>query len=399
MAEFVYVARDKSGKVFKGSLEAENERTLRTKVRALGYYPTRIIRKKKEISFAFGQRIRPRDLVVFITQLAAMINAGLPIMRCLSALEEQSENKRLGKIIGEVRLAIEGGSTLSDALAKYPKIFSHLFVNLAQAGEAGGILDEVLLRFAHHADKEQEMREKVRGAFAYPAVVSLLALVVVTFLLLFIVPVFASVYARLRVSLPLPTLILVGASRLLIHSWWAILIVVGGMILGYRRYRATERGALTIDRLKLRLPIFGNLIGKSAVSRFIRTLGALVASGVPIIHSLGIGGEVTGNRVVTTTVSRVEENVRRGGDLTGPMRSGGIFPPMVIQMVAAGEESGTLPEMLEKSATFLDRDVDYTVKRLVTLLEPLLIVCLALLVGFIALAIYLPMFELIHTVG
>lgn len=397
--EFVYVARDKSGKVLKGSLEAESERALRAKMRALGYYPTRVAKKRKEIPLAFGQRIRPRDLVVFVTQLAAMLNAGLPIMRCLSALEEQSENKRLAKIVGEVRLAIEGGSTLSDALAKYPKIFSRLFINLVQAGETGGILDEVLLRFAYHADKEQEMREKVRGAFAYPAVVSLLALVVVTFLLLFIVPVFASVYARLRVPLPLPTLILVGASRLLIHSWWALLIVVGGMILGYRRYRATERGALTIDRLKLRLPIFGNLIGKSAVSRFIRTLGALVASGVPIIHSLGIAGEVTGNRVVTTTVSRIEENVRRGGDLTGPMRSGGIFPPMVIQMVAAGEESGTLPEMLQKSATFLDRDVDYTVKRLVTLLEPLLIVCLAVLVGFIALAIYLPMFELIHTVG
>ncbi|MBU0571084.1 MAG: type II secretion system F family protein [Candidatus Omnitrophica bacterium] len=354
------------------------------------------MKKIKEIISGTGQRrIGIDDIVVFTEQLSAMISAGISIIRCLTTLARQAEKPELKKILYEICLNIEGGGTFSAALAKYPKVFSSFYVNMVRAGESGGILDEILKKTAGNLSKEQDLKRKIKKAFAYPVIVLGAIVVVVTFLVIFIVPIFGKVYLKMRVALPMPTVMLMAASRITIHYWWAVL---GGMVMvvfGYKKFYATDKGRSFIDRIKLDFPIFGTLNRKVAVSRFIRTLGSLLTSGVPILEALNVSREITGNRVITDIVDDITGHVKEGKTISEPLLEEKLFPPVVTQMMASGEEAGVLDIMLEKSADFLDKDIDYAVDKLVVRLEPVLTVFMAVVVCFIALAIYLPMFDLI----
>lgn len=339
------------------------------------------------------------DIVVFTERFSAMISAGLPIIRCLDTLAEQTENPALKKVIREICLDIEGGETLSGSLTRHPRVFSNFYVNMVKAGEAGGFLDEVLQKVAEYLDKEQTLRRNIKKAFAYPIIVLCAAAIVVSFLVIFIVPIFAKVYTKMGIALPIPTILLVQVSRIVAHYWWAILAAIGLAIFGYRGVYATKKGRLTIDRFKLDFPVFGALNRKVAISRFIRTFGSLFASGVAIMEALSVVKEITGNKVIAGVIDDVQNSVMQGRKIAEPLSEEKLFPPMVVQMVAAGEEAGAMDVMLKRSADFLDRDIDYTVDKLVARLEPLLTVFLAVIVGFIAMAIYLPMFDLIAGVA
>ena len=398
MADFSYTARDSVGKIFKGSIEAEDETAVRAKLLQMGLYTTSVNKIRKELFAMPRSRIKLNDIVIFTERFSAMVDAGLPIIRCLSTIGEQTENTSLRKVIYNIRRDLEGGATLSDSLAKHPKVFSNFYVNLIRAGEAGGLLSEVLQRIADYLDREEVLRHRVKGAFAYPIIVLSVAVIIVAFLVTFIVPVFARVYTRIGARLPIPTLFLIGISRFVSNFWWLILLIITLTIFGYRKIKSTEKGALYIDRFKLSMPIFGNLNTKVAVSRFVRTFGSLDATGVPILQSLRVIREIAGNKVIANIIDIVQNEVREGKRIAEPLSRNNVFPPMVIQMVAAGEETGKLDILLKKSANFLDRDVENTIQRLVTRLEPLLTMFLAIVVAFIAIAIYLPMFDLISAI-
>lgn len=395
MPKFSYVARDNVGKIYKGSIEVENEAGVRAKLKDTGLYTTEIKKETEELFKIKWDRISVDDIVIFTERLSAMINAGLPIIRCLNTIGKQTENEALKRIIYKICLDIEGGERLSDSLAKHPRIFSNFYVNMIRTGETGGLLDEVLQRIAEYLYKEQTLKRNIRKAFAYPVIVLCAAAVVVSFLVIFIVPVFADVYSKMRITLPMPTVMLVAISKIVGHYWWAILVALGLVVFGYRSAYASDKGRLAIDQFKLNFPIFGTLNRKVAISRFIRTFGSLVASGVVIMEALNVVREITGNTVIANIIDNLQNNVREGKKIAEPLLEEKLFPPMVVQMIAAGEEAGALDTMLKKSADFLDRDIDYAVGKLVARLEPLLTVFLAIIVGFIALAIYLPMFDLI----
>lgn len=348
------------------------------------------------------QRITPDrtdDIIIFTERFSAMINAGLPIVRSLSALSQQTEDQTLKKIIYSIRLDLEGGETLSDALKKHPKVFSNLYINLVKAGETGGIMAEVLQKMAEYLNKEQQLRQGIRRAFAYPVIVLCAAALVVSFLVIFIVPVFMKAYSKMGLNLPIPTIALSRISIFIGHYWWLILGVIILAIWGYKQVQKIDKARLIIDGFKLDIPIFGNLTRKVSVSRFVRTFGLLVASGVPIVQSLSTVRETSGNMVMSGIIDRVREAINRGKTITEPLSLERIIPPMIVQMVSAGEETGTIDVMLAKSSDFLDRDVDNTIQKLVIRLEPMLTVFLAIIVGFIALAIYLPIFDLVTMIA
>ncbi|MFQ5951838.1 MAG: type II secretion system F family protein [Candidatus Omnitrophota bacterium] len=395
MPRFNYVARDNAGKVYKGSLEVESEAAVRAKLKSTGLYTTEINKQAEDLFTIRWERVSTDDIVVFTERFSSMISAGLPIIRCLSTLGKQTENQTLKRIIYKLSLDLEGGEKLSDALAKHPRVFSNFYVNMVRAGEAGGLLDEVLQRIVEYLHKENILRQNIRKAFTYPIIVLCAAAVVVGFLVIFIVPIFANVYSKMGVPLPGPTTVLLAMSGFVGGYWWAILIVLGLAVFGYKSAYVTDEGRSVIDRLKLNLPIFGPLNRKIAISRFVRTFGSLVASGVVITEALSVVREITGNKVIANIIDNLQESVREGKRIADQVSEEELFPPMIAQMIAAGEEAGVLDTMLNKSSDILDRDVDYTVGRLVAYLEPLLTVLLAVVVGFIALAIYLPMFDII----
>ncbi|MCK5450816.1 MAG: type II secretion system F family protein [Candidatus Omnitrophica bacterium] len=335
------------------------------------------------------------EIVVFTERLSAMINAGLPIIKCLQTMKEQSDNTVLKNILYGICLDLEGGLKFSEALAKYPRVFSQFYVNLVLAGETGGIIDEVLIRISSYLSKEQELRRDIQKAFAYPVIVLSAAVLVIGFLTMFIVPVFADVYSKMGVTLPLPTVILLGISKVVGKYWWLIGVLVGVGWFAGSKIRTTERGGLFIDNLKLKVPIFGTLNRQVAVTQVLRTLASLVSSGVPLIEALDTVRDLSGNKVVSKIMDDLKENVEEGAKIADSLEEVDFFPPMVVQMISAGEEAGALETMLSKSADFLDRDIDYTIKKLVTRLEPILTTILAVVVGFIAMAIYLPMFDVV----
>lgn len=395
MPKFNYIARDNAGKIYKGSLEVENEAAVRAKLKEMGLYAAEIKKETEELFKIRLGRINIDDIVLFSERLSAMINAGLTIIKCLNTIGKQTENQALRRIIYKICLDLEGGEKFSDSLAKHPHVFSTFYVNMVRTGEVGGLLDEVLQRIAEYLYKEQALRRNIRKAFAYPIIVLCAAFIVVSFLVVFIVPVFADVYGKMGIALPIPTVILMTMSEIVGHYWLAIVITLGLMISGYRGAYTLGKGRLIIDRFKLNFPIFGTLNRKIAISRFVRTFGSLVGSGVVIMDALSVVREITGNKVMRNIIENLQKNVREGKKIAELLSEEDLFPPMVTQMVAAGEEAGALDKMLEKTADFLDRDIDYTVGKLVTRLEPLLTVFLAIVVGFIALAIYLPMFDII----
>ena len=352
----------------------------------------------KDIKFSFGVSITTRDIVIFTRQFATMINSGLPLVQALDILAEQSENKALKDVTRAVVYDVESGHTLADALRKHPKAFTELYVNMVAAGEAGGILDTILLRLATFMEKNDALVRKVKGAMIYPAVIFSVAGIAILILLIFVIPVFQSMFQGIGQKLPLPTLVVIGASDFLKAFWWAVGLGAGVVFFGTRKYYDTPNGKLNLDRLMLHVPVLGDLIRKSAVSRFTRTLGTLIASGVSILDGLEITAKTAGNRVIHDAVMESRASIAGGETIAAPLQKSKVFPPMVISMIAVGEQTGGLDEMLSKIADFYDEEVDAAVEALLSLLEPVMIVVLGVVVGGMIIAMYLPIFNMINTV-
>jgi len=346
----------------------------------------------------FGSGITTRDVVIFTRQFATMINAGLPLVQALDILAQQTENKKLAEVTRAVVTDVESGHTLADALRKHPKAFTDLYVNMVAAGEAGGILDTILLRLATFMEKNDALVRKVKGAMIYPTVIFTVAFIAVAVLLIFVIPVFKSMFESVKMELPMPTRIVLGASRLLTGYWYVPLILGIAAVPMFRAYYRSSGGKLTIDKMLLKTPILGDLLRKSAVSRFTRTLGTLISSGVSILDGLEITARTAGNRVIHDAVMESRASIAGGDTIAAPLKKSGVFPPMVTSMIAVGEQTGGLDEMLTKIADFYDEEVDAAVAALLSLMEPVMIVVLGCVVGGMVVAMYLPIFGMINAV-
>jgi type IV pilus assembly protein PilC len=399
---YVYKVRDKAGRLVEGSLEAQNEQLVVTKLREMGYVPLSVAAKARStLSLEINVRkskISLKDVAIFSRQLATMLDSGLSILRSLMILAEQTESKALAAVIGEMKRDIEQGWSLSQAVAKHRDVFPPIYLAMVRAGETGGVLDGVMLRLANTLEKQLELRGKIKSAMTYPIAVAAIVVLIVTAMLLFVVPMFESMYHDLHGTLPLPTRVLITASDTLTKVWWLLGLVGAGGTLLFRRWVGTPDGRLLFDRFKLRLTIFGPLMRKTSLARFARTLASLLRSGVPIMQSFDIVGETAGNAVVTQAVANARERVRLGESVSESLTGEDVFPPMVIQMIAVGEETGALDSMLEKIADFYDREVEATVNSLTSLIEPLLMVFMGASVGGMVVALYMPMFQVINLV-
>jgi type IV pilus assembly protein PilC len=327
-----------------------------------------------------------------------MINAGLPLVQALGILAQQTENKVLADTTRQVVYDVESGQTLADALRKHPKVFSDLYVNMVAAGEAGGILDTILQRLAEFLEKNDAIIRKVKGAMVYPGVIMSVAVIAVAVLLIFVIPTFQTMFASVALELPLPTRIVIGMSHLLTSYWWLLLAVIGVSIFGVARYYKTSGGRLQIDSMMLRFPVLGDVLRKSAVSRFTRTLGTLVSSGVSILDGLEITARTAGNMVIHNAVMESRQSIAGGDTIAAPLQRSKVFPPMVISMIAVGEQTGGLDEMLSKIADFYDEEVDAAVSTMLSLMEPVMIVVLGVIVGGMVVAMYLPIFDMVNAV-
>jgi type IV pilus assembly protein PilC len=393
---FEYAVRDRRGKLVSGRLEAPSETAVVQKLRGMGYAPVSLREAgtgmNRELTLPFGGRVKLKDLAVMSRQFATMINSGLSLLRALSILADQTENKTLAKTLGEVRTAVETGQSLSAALAKHPRVFPPLVVNMVRAGEVGGFLDRVMLQIAENYEAEVKLRSKIKSAMTYPVVVFVIAILSVIGMLLFIVPIFANMFRDLGGALPLPTQILVNLSAALRFTAPALLVLVVVFGVVWRRVRHTEQVRNALDPLKLKLPVFGPLFQKVAISRFSRNFGTMLSSGVPILQSLEIVGETAGNVVLRRAAASVQESVRRGESLAGPLADHPVFPPMVVQMLAVGEDTGAIDTMLHKVSDFYDAEVEATTEALTSLIEPLMIAVLGSVIGGMIIALYMPIF-------
>ena len=398
MPVFNYTARTVAGELQSGSLDLPSHDDVVAHLRKNRMIIVKVSQAPKEIKFSFGAGISTRDIVIFTRQFATMINSGLPLVQALDILSEQTENKALKDVTRAVVYDVESGHTLADALRKHPKAFTDLYVNMVAAGEAGGILDTILLRLATFMEKNDALVRKVKGAAIYPSVIFAVAAICVVVLLIFVIPVFRSMFADVHMELPLPTRIVIGASDFLKGFWWLLGLGIGGFIYALRRYRATSQGRLNIDKLMLHIPVLGDVIRKSSVSRFTRTLGTLIASGVSILDGLEITAKTAGNRVIHDAVMESRASIAGGETIAAPLQKSKVFPPMVISMIAVGEQTGGLDEMLSKIADFYDEEVDAAVENLLALMEPVMIVFLGVIVGGMIVAMYLPIFGMIGAV-
>ncbi len=401
---FAYKVRDQAGKVIEGQLEAEDATVVVGKLRQMGYTPIAVEAKsgsklKGDIKIpGMGGRVKMKDIAVFSRQFAVMINSGLSLIRALAILADQTENPELAKIIGEIRLDVEKGVSLSTALAKHPKVFSRLYIAMVRSGEIGGVLDAVLMRLADTIEKQVELRRKVKSAMTYPVVALSICLLISAAMLLFIVPQFKAIYTDLGGQLPLPTRVLISLSDML-KSYFLFVILLSGIgIYFFRRWINTHNGRIAWDAFKLRVPVFGVLTRKTALARFSRTLAALTRSGVGILEALDIVAETAGNETVSIALRDTQSAVKRGDTLARPLERHEVFPPMVTQMIAVGEETGALDEMLDKIADFYDQEVTATVDALTSLIEPLMIVVMGTIVGGMIISLYLPMFNIIKLI-
>ena len=398
MAVFVYQGRTASG-VQNGEIEAPDRSSAVGELRRRAILVTKIAEKTApKMSFKFGGKVKDKEMAIFTRQFSTMIDAGLPLVQCLNILAEQSESKTLRSVTGQVARHVEAGSTLADALRRHPRTFDDLFTNLVEVGEAGGILDVVLQRLAAYIEKAAALKRKVKAAMVYPCAIIGVALLVVIFMLTFVIPTFAQMFKDLGADLPLPTKIVMMLSDFV--RGYILLLIAGmiGAVMALRSYYRTEGGRATIDALMLKLPVFGTLVRKVAVARFTRTLGTLVQSGVPILDGLRITARTAGNKVVEKAVLQCRAAVTEGKTLADPLRTSGVFPPMVTQMISVGEQTGALDAMLSKIADFYDDEVDTAVSTLTSLLEPIMIVFLGVVVGGLVVAMYLPIFKLVTLV-
>ncbi|HZT66338.1 MAG TPA: type II secretion system F family protein [Acidimicrobiales bacterium] len=401
---FAYKVRDKSGRLLEGTLEGASMSLVAAKLQEMGYTPISI-EPRSNASFqrdlkipGLTDKVKLKDTAVFARQFATMINSGLTLVRSLGILSEQTENKALAKVIGELRGDIEKGSSLSVALGKHPKIFTPLFVSMVRSGEVSGSLDEVLLTLATTIESQVELRRRVKSAMTYPAMVMVLISIIFTAMLIFVVPQFKSMYAALGGTLPLPTRILLTVSNIFVHTFYLVVLVVGGAFYAFRRWIKTKKGREIYDTVALKAPVFGGLVHKTALARFSRTLSSLVRTGVPILESLEIVKDTCGNAVVAAAVIDCQDAVRRGEPLARPLSQHEVIPPMVTQMISVGEESGALDTMLGKVADFYDQEVAATVEALTSLIEPLLVAVMGVAVGAMVISLYMPMFNIIKLI-
>lgn len=398
LATFDYQVRDRGGKVVRGRIDAESPSAVASKLKSMGYAPISITQANaglnKEIKIpGVGNKVKLKDLAVSARQFATMINSGLSLLRALAILSDQTENKALAEVYGSVRLSVEQGSSLSQALAQHPKVFPPIMVNMTRAGETGGFLDQVLLQLADNFEAEVKLRSTIKSAMTYPVVVFAFAILSVTGMLLFIVPIFATMFDSLGGVLPLPTRILVvisGALKMLMPVIIVLLII--GLIL-WKKYKHTPRVRNVVDPMKLKTPVFGPLFQKIALSRFSRNLGTMIHAGVPILQSLDIVADTTGNVVIARAIRDVEVSVRQGESLAGPLVNHPVFPPMVVQMMAVGEDTGSLDAMLHKISDFYDQEVEATTEALTSLIEPIMIAVVGAIVGAMIVALYMPIFK------
>ncbi len=405
MPKFSYTAVDSRGKQANGTVEASDQNDAITQIRQLGFYPQRLDEARDDVKaitedkpkIKRGGKVKSKTLTLFTRQLATLIEAGLPLLRSLNTLARQERNAVMRTTMTQLSEAVESGGTFSEALAQHPRIFDKLYINMVKAGELGGVLEIVLTRLSEFQEKSQKIKGKVVAAMVYPVVVLVIAAAILTFLLIFIVPKFQQIFQDALPGKPLPaiTLFVIGCSHLLVDQWY---IVVGAIVLavvGYKALSNTTAGIAFLDRLALKIPVFGDLTSKTAISRFARTLGTLISSGVPILQALNITRDTAGNTVVANAINKIHDSVKEGESVVGPMESSGVFPPMVTSMVQVGEETGQLPDMLVKVADVYEAEVDNVVTGLTSILEPIMIVMLAVIVGTIVIALFMPMVGLI----
>ncbi|MFL6531340.1 MAG: type II secretion system F family protein [Chthoniobacterales bacterium] len=427
MPRYTYVALDARGQESTGLVEANSTNEAIGQLRQAGYFPTNVFEEgkaagrdgkavkaakkakptktaatpaageKKGIVLFEKKTVKPRVLMIFTRQLATLIDSGLPLLRALTVLQKQERDKVLKKTIGNLSDAVQGGSTFSEGLAQHPKIFNDLYVNMVRAGEVGGVLELVLTRLAEFSEKAAKIKNKVKAAMIYPIIVMILAIAIMGFLLVFIVPRFEQIFKDMLGDKPLPgiTIFVISVSNAVKDHWLIIIALIAVLVVGMKVLGGTKRGRAIIDRIKLRAPLFGDLLRKTAISRFSRTLGTLVTSGVPILQALNITRETAGNQVIASAISQVHDSVKEGESIVQPLEASGAFPPMVISMIDVGEETGQLPEMLLKIAEVYDDEVDNSVAGLTSMLEPIMIVFLALVVGTIVIALFMPLISII----
>ncbi|GEA88810.1 type II secretion system F family protein [Cellulomonas cellasea] len=401
---YEYAVRDRSGKLVKGRIEAHNQAAVANRLKGMGLAPVSIEAVSngglnKEITlFGMGEKISLKDLAIMSRQLATMISAGLSLLRALSILAEQTESKPLSKVLAQVRSDVETGVAFSNALAKHPNVFPPIMINMVKAGEVGGFLDEVLVSVADNFETEVKLRGKIKSAMTYPVVVFVIAILATVGMLLFIVPIFAGMFATLGGTLPLPTRILVILSDILKWTIVPTVIALGVFAVWWGKHKNDRAIREKVDPWKLKVPVFGKLFQKIAVSRFTRNFGTMIHAGVPILHALDIVGETSGNLVIERAAKAVEESVRRGESLTGPLSQHPVFPPMVVQMMAVGEDTGALDTMLDKIADFYDQEVEATTEQLTSLIEPIMIVVIGGIVGGMIIAMYMPIFGIFNLI-
>ncbi len=397
MAKWIYKGRSSVGKEISGEVEAATREDVEILLRKKRVRAQSIKRKPANLNLSFSQGVPLKTLARFTRQFSAMTSAGLPLIQCLDILQEQSENDQMRTAIQQVAADIQGGSTLAESMAKHKKIFSELYVHMIAAGEAGGILDSILLRLAEYQEKADALRRKIKGAMTYPLIVAIVAMAAVVVLMVFVVPIFAGMFTESGKVLPLPTRVVMGTSDFF-RDWF--LAIFGGMglaLFALFRYYKTDKGHLKIDQLKLKAPVLGDLEQKSCISRFTRTLGTLLNSGVSIIDALQVTAKTSGNKVLELGIYRTLESISGGQTIADPLRATGVFPPMVIQMIAVGERTGGMADMLVKISDFYDDEVDAAVETLTSLIEPAVIIVLGGIIGAVLVAMYLPMFEMAGT--
>jgi len=403
MATFTWTGRNKQGSLQKGQMNAKNREEVIGILRKQNILLTSIQQQKSgllqmEIP-GLGGGISDKDIVVFTRQFATMIDAGLPLVQCLEILGSQTDNKTLSKTIEEVRQDVEGGSTYADALKKHPKVFDELYVSMVSAGEAGGILDTILSRLAKHMEKVMKLKKQIKSAMFYPATIVGVAVVVISVLMVWVIPTFAKMFVDFGGTLPAPTVIVIAASNFMQSN---ILWLIGGAIgayFGLKYLYKNEKGRRFIDAMILKSPVFGDIVRKAAVAKFTRTLGTLISSGVPILDGLGTIAKTSGNKVIEDAILVARQSISEGKTVAEPLEKTKVFPPMVVQMISVGEATGALDAMLAKIADFYDDEVDSAVATLTSLLEPIMMVFLGVVIGFIVIAMYLPIFEMASVVG
>lgn len=401
--QFSYKVKDAQGRFTEGKVEAVSETVVVERLRSMGYVPLEVkpanVGMQREITLGFKKRIKQRDLAIFARQFATMIDAGLTMLRALTIMAEQVENPELRKVLRAVKQDVEAGHSLSSAFGKWPRVFPPLMTSMTKAGEAGGFLDTALRQIADNIEAEVKLRGKIKAALTYPTVVFVLAILMCIALLIFVVPVFEDMFKDLGGDLPLPTRILVMLSASMKFVVPTFLVLLGMFVWWWRRYGHTERVRNVVDPLKLRIPVFGTLFRKLALARFSRNLGTLLSAGVPILQALDIVADTTGSIVIGRALNEVKESVRQGESVAGPLANHDVFPPMVVQMIASGEESGAVDAMLAKIAEFYDAEVEAMTEALTALIEPLMIAFLGGLVGSMIVALYMPMFKIYDMIG